>query len=292
MRYDVSMKIHYSYGNATSLGRHVVRMEPLDLHDQQRVKARNVTITPRPAERVDGVDFFGNRTVSVAFDGRADLRVEFHLRASVDRRRHRPALDISPTLDRLAQEVTATRSLAAHSPHHFTGTSPRVVPVPDIAAYAAEQVSDRMTAMEVVETLGERLYDDMTFDPHVTDALTPAAQAFEQRKGVCQDYAHIMVTALRSLGVPAGYVSGFLRTRPPEGQPRLEGADAMHAWVRAWCGHELGWLEYDPTNAMTVGGDHIVVARGRDYSDVSPVKGVARMAGQSGTGHSVDVIPL
>ena len=120
---------------------------------------------------------------------------------------------------------------------------------------------------------------------------TPAIDAFERRHGVCQDFSHIMIACLRSIGIPAGYVSGFLRTIPPEGQQRLEGADAMHAWVRAWCGIESGWIEYDPTNALRVGQDHIVVARGRDYGDTAPVKGVLRTAGTQTTGHKVDVIP-
>jgi transglutaminase-like putative cysteine protease len=118
------------------------------------------------------------------------------------------------------------------------------------------------------------------------------ADAFAARHGVCQDFSHIMIACLREIGVPAGYVSGFLRTEPPEGQPRLEGADAMHAWVAAWCGTQTGWVEFDPTNAIRVSSDHIVVARGRDYSDVAPVKGVLWTAGSQTTKQVVDVIPL
>ncbi len=101
-----------------------------------------------------------------------------------------------------------------------------------------------------------------------------------------------MIGGLRALGVPAGYVSGFLRTSPPPGKPRLEGADAMHAWVRAWCGHETGWIEYDPTNALVVGVDHVEVARGRDYGDVAPVSGVLRISGAQTSEQAVDVLPV
>ncbi len=132
----------------------------------------------------------------------------------------------------------------------------------------------------------------MSYDPDATEVDTPMADAFMARHGVCQDFSHIMISGLRSLGIPAGYVSGFLRTMPPPGKPRLEGADAMHAWVRAWCGADAGWIEYDPTNAISAGQDHIVVARGRDYSDVSPIKGVLRASGRQHTDLSVDVIPL
>lgn len=110
--------------------------------------------------------------------------------------------------------------------------------------------------------------------------------------GVCQDFAQVMIACLRGIGIPAGYVSGFLRTLPPPGRPRLEGADAMHAWVRAWCGWQAGWIEYDPTSAQVAGSDHIVVARGRDYGDVAPVKGVLRIAGDQKTEHAVDVVPV
>jgi transglutaminase-like putative cysteine protease len=132
----------------------------------------------------------------------------------------------------------------------------------------------------------------MTFDPKATDVLTEPAEAFARRRGVCQDFSHIMIAALRGLGIPAGYVSGFLRTIPPRGKRRLEGADAMHAWVQAWCGAEMGWVEYDPTNDLAVAADHIVVARGRDYADVAPVTGALRISGPHKSTQKVDVVPL
>jgi transglutaminase-like putative cysteine protease len=121
---------------------------------------------------------------------------------------------------------------------------------------------------------------------------TEPGHAFAEGRGVCQDFSHVMIAGLRAVGIPAGYVSGFLRTEPPAGQPRLAGADAMHAWVRAWCGAETGWIDYDPTNHMMVGTDHIVVAVGRDYSDVAPVKGAVRSAGVQASHHSVDLVPM
>ena len=132
----------------------------------------------------------------------------------------------------------------------------------------------------------------MKFDPKATTVDTPATEAFAKRHGVCQDFSHIMIACLRGIGIPAGYVSGFLRTLPPPGKPRLEGADAMHAWVRAWCGPEAGWIEFDPTNDKLAGEDHIVVAYGRDYSDVSPIKGTMRISGGQKSKQAVDVIPL
>ncbi len=291
-RYDLKMRIFYTYGLPTGLGRHIVRVEPLDLPGRQRVSLRHLAVRPRPAERQEGSDFFGNRLVDVAFDGESATQIEFRLHATVERISQRPGLDISPPVARLTADLASVRSLNGASPHHFTGASPRIGAEPDIAAWARMRAEPGMTAMETVTALGTALHEDMTFVPGATDVLTSPGAAFAQREGVCQDYAHILIVALRALGIPAGYVSGFLRTLPPEGEARLAGADAMHAWVRAWCGRELGWIEYDPTNAMAVGEDHIIVAYGRDYSDVSPVKGVTRMAGQGGTGHAVDVVEL
>ena len=160
-----------------------------------------------------------------------------------------------------------------------------------MTAYAREQVAPGMTAADAVEAIGLALHRDMSFDPDATTVDTPPSEAFARRHGVCQDFAQVMIASLRGIGIPAGYVSGFLRTNPPPGQPRLEGADAMHAWVRAWSGGQTGWIEYDPTNAMPAGTDHILVARGRDYGDVAPVKGMLRIAGDQKTEHAVDVIP-
>ena len=148
------------------------------------------------------------------------------------------------------------------------------------------------TACEAVLAVGRALHAEMRFDAEATEVDTTPREAFDARHGVCQDFTHVMIACLRGIGIPAGYVSGFLRTRPPPGKPRLEGADAMHAWVRAWCGREMGWIAYDPTNAMPEGEDHIVAARGRDYSDVAPVRGVTRSAGGHETTQAVDVIPL
>ena len=119
-----------------------------------------------------------------------------------------------------------------------------------------------------------RIRTEFKYDPKATVISTPLKEVFEKRHGVCQDFAHVMIAGLRGLGLPAAYVSGYLRTIPPPGQPRLQGADATHAWVSVWCGAEIGWIGFDPTNDLLVGNDHIILAIGRDFSDVSPVDGI------------------
>ena len=291
MLYDVTMTIAYLYDRPAAAGRHILRLMPADLPGVQRRVTGALTIQPEPAEQMSFTDFFGNAGTQVVFrDTHHDLL--FRIDARVERRGEDIGLDISPELERLAEEIFDCRRLDADAPHHFLGPSPRVAIAPEMTAYARDQLSPGTSAIDAVRAVGLALHRDMRFDAEATRVDTPPAEAFARREGVCQDFSQVMIAALRGIGVPAGYVSGFLRTNPPPGQPRLEGADAMHAWVRAWCGWETGWVEFDPTNACFVTSDHIVVARGRDYGDVAPVKGVLRTAGAQRSEHAVDVIPV
>lgn len=291
MIYDIGLTIAYDYDRPAVAGRHILRLLPADIPGVQRRITGLLTIRPAPAERRPLVDFFGNSAVEVAFRAEHD-EILFRVAARVERLVPSPVLDIAPDLGGLAVEIAEYRGLDARSPHHFLAPSPRVAPSPEMTAYARAQLAPGMTALDAVRAVGLALHRDMTFDADATTVDTPPAEAFSRRHGVCQDFAQVMIAALRGVGVPAGYVSGFLRTDPPPGRPRLEGADAMHAWVSAWCGRETGWIEFDPTNAVLAGVDHIVVAMGRDYGDVAPVKGVLRIAGEQATEHAVDVIPV
>lgn len=291
MLYDIGLTIAYEYDQPAVTGRHMLRLMPADLPGVQRRISGLLSIDPNPAERRQFTDFFGNETVEAAFRAAHD-EIVFRVAARVERIAEPPGLDISPDLALLAHEIADVRDLGPHAPHHFLGPSRLISPAPEMTAYARHQIAPGSTVRHAVETVGLALNRDMTFDPDATTVETPPAEAFHRRHGVCQDFAQIMIAALRGVGIPAGYVSGFLRTNPPPGRPRLEGADAMHAWVRAWCGWQSGWIEYDPTNAVTVGPDHIVVAYGRDYGDVSPVRGILRIAGEQTSEQAVDVVPV
>lgn len=291
MRYEVRLKTTHRYEQPAKDGRHLLRLMPAELPGLQRLVAGSLDIRPRPQGRSDRTDFFGNRVTELVF-GAAHDRIEFSVRARVERLPADGKPGTSPPLSRLGDEIAACCTLGAGSPHHFLGRSPRVAPDPAVRAYAEALVAPDMPVIDAVAAVNRALHRDMRYDADATTVETPMAEAFAARHGVCQDFSHIMIACLREIGVPAGYVSGFLRTEPPAGQPRLEGADAMHAWVSAWCGAEAGWIEFDPTNAIRVGGDHIVAARGRDYFDVAPVKGVLWTAGAQTTTQAVDVIPL
>ncbi len=158
-----------------------------------------------------------------------------------------------------------------------------------IAAYARESFPAGRPVLEAALELMRRVHADFAYDPKATQIATPLAEVFARRGGVCQDFAHIMIAALRGLGLPANYVSGYLRTLPAPGQKRLEGADASHAWISLWCGPAFGWLQLDPTNDVFVCDDHIVLAIGRDYADVSPIDGIILVSGPQKLSVSVDV---
>ena len=288
MRYRLALSIRYHFDRPAGAARQVLRICPADLAQAQTVRNCTVTVVPAPLERETWTDFFGMQAIAVALPaGLTDLR--FDMTADVLRKPPAPCADLSVPLGGLAAELSAQTGLDAGSPHHFLAPSPRIPDVPAITRFARTAVVGALTTRAAVEALGRALHDTMRFDSAATDVDTPIALAFEGRHGVCQDFSQIMVAGLRSLGVPAAYVSGFLRTLPPPGKPRLKGADAMHAWVRAWAGGKAGWIDYDPTNACFASSDHVTIGYGRDYSDTAPVTGMLRLDGAHSGSHSVDM---
>ena len=288
MLYDITLKISYAYDNPANSGRHIICLKPAELPGEQALVSSSLEIRPKPAERIERVDFFGNECTEVVFDQAVNDTL-FRLKARVDRFVSQPLLDVSPDLQGLRDELACVQTVDGQSPHHYCHASPRVMPDEDTTMWARHAAENKVTVFAVAQRICDAIHEEMTFDPEATVVDTPYHEAFRMRRGVCQDFTHIAIAALRGVGIPAGYVSGFLRTIPPEGAERLEGADAMHAWVRVWCGIDMGWVEFDPTNAMLAGADHIVIARGRDYSDVAPVRGAMRMYGDQTTEQAVDV---
>ena len=289
--YDIYLRIQYDYETPAAGGRHILKLLSATIEGTQRLIASHVDIHPQPSESYEIQDFFGTRTTNVAFRS-MHSEIVYAMYARIERSDSDRFPLQSMSLTDLLLLLEKYKSLEHDAPVHFTGPSRRSGIIDTLTSYARQWITPAMDAASIVRTIGEALNRDMVFDAEATTVDTPAIEAFENRRGVCQDFSHIMISCLRGIGIPAGYVSGFLRTKPPPGQPRLEGADAMHAWVRAWCGPAAGWVEYDPTNAMTVAGDHIVIGYGRDYSDVSPVKGISRVAGGQTTKQTVDVLQL
>ncbi|BAV47603.1 transglutaminase domain-containing protein [Mesorhizobium loti] len=289
MLYDIRLHLHYDYAAAAGGGRHQIRVLPSTISGVQRVIAASLSFAPAPNERSDFSDFFGNNVTSIAFREAHDA-LDIRMSARVSVSRPEPGLDVSPDIGRLRQELAAVRSLASASPHHFLAGSAHSGIDAAITTYARDSIAG--SAAGTAMNLCNRIHRDFTYDGDATTVRTRASDAFKLKRGVCQDFSHIMIAGLRGLGIPAGYVSGFLRTIPPKGKPRLEGADAMHAWVKVWCGRDAGWQEFDPTNGMRASNDHITVGYGRDYSDVAPIVGVLKTTGGQVGEQAVDVIPV
>jgi transglutaminase-like putative cysteine protease len=290
MIYDLTLKIAYDYRAGVADARHLMRVRPR-ADRRQSVTDVELSLSPPPDEWVEERDFFGNAVDAVAFHHpQSALSVE--MRARVDVRRPPVDLALAPPLAELADAAFLDRSSDGAAPMHFLGSSRMVASLGALTAYAEPVLAAPGSAGPAILALARRIKADFAYLPGSTDVGTSVAEAFGRRSGVCQDFAHLMIAALRVHGIPAAYVSGFLRTDPPPGQKRLEGADAMHAWIRAWLGDEIGWAGFDPTNGVVAGSDHIEVAVGRDYSDVAPVAGAFVTTGQQRTRHAVDVVPV
>jgi transglutaminase-like putative cysteine protease len=196
-----------------------------------------------------------------------------------------------PDIATVTALARASRDVSAHGPANYMFPSPMIDLDPEIADWCAPDLKPDRSIMEAAIALARRIQIEFTFDPDATHTATRPAEAFAGRHGVCQDYAQVMISGLRSHGIPAAYASGYLRTLPPPGQPRLVGADATHAWVLVWCGPQRGWEGVDPTNGIWMASDHVVIAIGRDYSEIAPIDGVFLGSGASMMTVSVDVAP-
>lgn len=290
MLYDVRLRIAYQYAAPAASSRHLVRLFPRTLPDLQRPVATELSVTPIPNERGAFMDFFGNQVQEI-FLRPPHAAIEFRVQGRIERLTPL-APKSSPLLSSLPAELEHMRDLTSASAQHYLGETRFVRPSRYLQDYTLDLLPVDVDVATAVRTIGQAINKRMTFDPKATVVTTPHEEAFEKKRGVCQDFTHIMIACLRSIGIPAGYVSGLLRTLPPPGMTRLSGADQMHAWVRAWCGEEAGWFEYDPTNAVDARADHICIAHGRDYFDVSPVKGVLRSAGAQASVQQIDVIEV
>lgn len=290
MIYDIRHVTLYEYGSTVTFSHCALRLLP---HDEpgQKVLATALSIDPIPRDMIERPCFFGNRVTSLTI-ATPHRRLIVEARATVDIvRAPPPDPRTTPLWEAVRDEAFASSSLAPDSPVHFLAPS-RFVPRFQAAAdYAAESFLPDQPILEAAIDLMARMRHDFTYDPKATVVSTPLSEAFETRSGVCQDFAHIMIAGLRGIGLPAAYVSGYIRTIPPAGKKRLEGADATHAWVNLWCGEDAGFVGLDPTNCLLVGDDHISLAWGRDYADISPVSGIILGASDQEIEVKVDVVP-
>jgi transglutaminase-like putative cysteine protease len=290
MIYDVRQITTYAYASPAAYAQHILRLVPI-ARERQRVTAAALAIDPAPVRRREGQDFFENRTTTIEIDAPHNtLVVKLAARITVE---PVAAADFgaTPPWERVRDATVASRDLGPHSPVHFIYPSRLISLDPEIRDYVRESFPPgRPILVGAVEVMN-RIKSDFTYELGATTVTTAPSMSFALRRGVCQDFAHIMISGLRGLGLPAAYVSGYLRTVPRSGAARLEGADAMHAWVMVWCG-DAGWWGLDPTNALIASDDHVVLAIGRDYADAAPIGGVMLGSGQQRLSTAVDVIPV
>jgi transglutaminase-like putative cysteine protease len=288
---DVTHETRYAYGARVDLAQHLAHLRPRTRPGQQ-VAACALSIEPEPQHWVQAVDVFGNaRDAFALYAPHESLRVVTTSHVLLDPTPP-PAADGTPPWETVAAACRYRAGAPFEPAAEFTFASSFVPPLAALHEYAAPAFTPGRPVARAAAELMARIHADFIYDGEATEVHTPLLQVLTQRRGVCQDFAHLMIGALRSVGVPACYVSGYLLTQPPPGQPRLLGADASHAWVSVWCG-PAGWIDFDPTNALRPadGAAHVTLAVGRDYGDVIPLRGVIRGGGEHSVQVAVSVVP-
>jgi len=289
MTYKILHTTTYRYEHPVSFGNHAACLTPRSspLH---RCVSHELEITPAPATRSERTDFFGN---GISFftieEPHEELRIEAHSVVTIDGAAPWPGNSLP--WGEAAASISIDRSPAALDAYQFVFESPRIRPSETFAEYAAPSFRPGRPLAEALLDLTARIHKTFQFDAKATNVGTSPEEALRRGGGVCQDFAQLQIACLRSLRLPARYVSGYLRTNPPPGQPRLAGADASHAWVSAYC-PGFGWLDVDPTNNVAPSDSHVTLAWGRDYSDVSPVRGVILGGKDHAVRVAVDVEPV
>ena len=289
MMYKIRHDTKLSYGTGVATARLNIRLKPVEWPGQRLID-HSLDVTPPPAERRDGYGPYVVNTTSLLFrDGVKEVSVNNAMKIEVA---PPPIPNTSPTIAETRDAALTSRGLDPLSPAPYLYGSRIAVPESRIADWAAPLLSPDCPVLEAAQALCTQIHEDFKYDSTATDSQTAPAEAFEDKSGVCQDFAHVMIVALRGHGIPASYISGYLRTLPPPGMDKLVGADAMHAWAAVWCGPDLGWIGLDPTNDCLARESHVVVAMGRDYADVAPIDGVFTGAAFQKMSFAVDVAEI
>ena len=287
MNYSVTHRTLYEYAAPVTVSQHVTRLEPCASSTQACDKF-SMTIFPEPVLRKTRPDYFGNRLCFFTIQEiHRRLEISTHSRVAVTARKLPPPESV-PAWEQVVSLFRDPVSPEVVEPYQFVFDSSQVRASFELADYALASFARDTPLLVGVADLTRRIFTDFKFDPRATTVATPLEEVWQKRRGVCQDFAHLGIGCLRSLGLPARYVSGYLRTRPPPGQPRRIGADASHAWFRVFC-PGTGWVDFDPTNNVQPAEEHIIIAYGRDFDDVSPVAGILTGGGEHVVKVSVDV---
>lgn len=296
MIYRIVHRTSYRYKHPVSLGNHVACLKPRNV-PHHRLARNQIIIQPSPATLTERLDFFGNLLCfftiqephrELIVEARSEVVMEGNTASSADISARRES---NLAWEGAVKALATDRSPEGTEAYQFSFESPRIRIRPEFAAYAQQSFTAGRPMLEALLDLTSRIHRDFRFDAKSTNVRTPTEEVFRKRRGVCQDFAHVQIACLRSLGLAARYVSGYLRTYPPPGKQRLIGADASHAWVSAYCSG-VGWLDVDPTNNVVPLAGHVTLAWGRDYGDVSPLRGLILGGGAHTLRVGVDMEPI
>jgi transglutaminase-like putative cysteine protease len=290
MLYDVRHETRFRYASPVSISHQLLKLRPRR-SNRQNVLDATLAVTPNPYVQRSWVDYFGNEVefLTVQEPHRelvvlSQSQVEVLPGMSI-------MLDFSPAWEVVAQSMQTPTNNEALSASQYCFASPFVDVHAELRDYALASFTPGRPLLEAVMALTTRIYEEFSYQGGVTDVYTPVLDVLKLKKGVCQDFAHLQIACLRAIGLPARYISGYLMTHPPAGKEKLKGADESHAWLSVWC-PELGWVDFDPTNNLITNLDHVTLAWGRDYGDVSPVSGFIFGGGAHEVAVSVDVVPM
>ena len=289
--YRIEHETRYAYEAAVATSQHVAWLEPRAA-PRQFLRSYALTVTPEPLRVLRRFDYFGN--VVHQFEllrPHLDMRVVSEGIVHIQEPDALPAPERSPAWEDVRDQVRLAHTPDTRLASEFSFESPQIAVDHNIAAYAQSAFGPGRPLLEGAIALMHRIHEEFTFDPSATTPATPVSKVLADRRGVCQDFAHIQIACLRAMGLPARYVSGYLLTDPPAGQTRLIGADASHAWLSVFCPHH-GWVDLDPTNDVIAGVRHVTVAWGRDYGDVTPLRGVLLGGKEHTLVVGVSVVPM
>ncbi|OUD14602.1 transglutaminase family protein [Thioflexithrix psekupsensis] len=288
MKYRVIHKTHYGYSDAVSLCQNEAHLLPRHCVYQQCLQA-TFTVDPTPAIQQQHTDFFGNQvnyfaiqspheTLTITADSEVEIQYPGFSKLPID----------SPAWEKVRETLETSLDNDVLEAKEFVLDSPFVGVDAALTHYALPSFTPNRPILDAVRDLMKRIFTEFSYDPHFTTIVTPLSEVLAHKRGVCQDFAHLMIACIRSQGLAARYVSGYLETLPPPGQEKLQGSDASHAWIAVFV-PEQGWVDFDPTNYQIPTYQHITTAWGRDYSDVTPLKGVIFGGGTHTLMVSVDV---
>jgi transglutaminase-like putative cysteine protease len=291
MRYRVTHRTEYRYSEPVDSGHNEARLLPRPL-DRQQVLASSLAVDPPASDQRERLDYFGNRVVAFSLDRpHRSLTVTSTSEVLVEPRVDGLDLFAGESWEQVRGALRETTDPEGLMARDLSLASPLVPLGSELAGYAAPSFTAGRPLLDAVHDLMMRIHRDFRYDPEFTTLSTPLAEVLAHRRGVCQDFAHLAIGCLRTQGLAARYVSGYIETLPPPGKPRLVGADASHAWFSVFV-PDCGWVDFDPTNNQLPESRHITVAWGRDYADVTPLKGVIFGGGQMRLSVAVDVVDL